>query len=271
MNDRDDTMTPDEQRVREELRAAGTVRADPAFREKLKRDFTSGDIVDRKAAERPRFFLFPAWQFASLLVAAVAAWVLVQIFQEPAWQIHAVLGKGSIVVDDRKVDTRAFEPLTNLVRPGARIKVDGEAALDLRAGDALLIELAGGSDVTLPGVPRRWFAKPLESALHLGEIRLQTGPRFAGHTLIVHTAEGRIRVTGTAVSVYKGEGFTCVCVLQGIARIGKDEARMEDVGAGLRKVMFSGDRPSEVIAIEPHHAEELAKFLKRNAGVFPSD
>ena len=84
------------------------------------------------------------------------------------------------------------------------------------------------------------------------------------------TAEGRIKVTGTAISVYKGDDFTCVCVLEGTARIGKDEARMEDVGAGLRKVMFSGDRPSKVVDIEPHHAEELVKFLERNAGVFPS-
>jgi hypothetical protein len=36
-----------------------------------------------------------------------------------------------------------------------------------------------------------------------------------------------------------------------------------------RKVMFSGDRLSRVIDIEPHHAEELVKFLERNAGLFP--
>jgi hypothetical protein len=268
MKDRDETMTADEQRVREAIRDVGPVRADPAFREKLKRDFTSGAIRERKAPTQPRFFLFPAWQFASLLVAATAAWVLVQVFQTPSWQIHTVLGKGWIKVGDQQADARDLGPLADLVRPGARIQVDGEAALDIRAGDAILIELAGGSDVTLPGTPRRWFAKPIESALHSGEIRLQTGPGFAGHTLIVHTAEGRVRVTGTAISVYKGDDFTCVCVLEGTARIGKDEARMEEVGAGLRKVMFSGDRPSKVVDIEPHHAEELARFLERNAGVF---
>jgi len=270
MKDRDDNMTAEEQRVREAIRDVGPARADPAFREKLKRDYVSGTIRERKAPAHPRFFLFPAWQFASLLVAAVAAWVLVQVFQVPSWQIHAVLGEGWIKVGDQQVDARDFKRLADLVRPGARIRVDGEAALDIVAGDAILIELAGGSDVTLPAAPRRWFAKPLESALHSGEILLQTGPEFAGHTLIVRTAEGRTLVTGTAVSVYKGDDFTCVCVLEGTARVGKDEARMEDVGAGLRKVMFSGDRPSEVIDIEPHHAEELVKFLKRNAGVFPS-
>jgi hypothetical protein len=270
MKDRDDKMTPEKQRVREAIREVGPVRADPAFRERLKRDFVSGTIGERKAPAKPRFFLLPAWQFASMLVAAVAAWLLIQVFQAPSWQIHAVLGKGWIKVDDRQVDARDFEPLDELVRPGARIRVDEEAALDIRGGDVILIELAGGSDVTLPGAPRRWFAKPLESVLHSGEIRLQTGPGFAGHTLTVRTAEGRIRVTGTALSVYKGDDFTCVCVLEGTARIGKDEARMEDVGAGLRKVMFSGDRPSKVVDIEPHHAEELVKFLERNAGVFPS-
>jgi hypothetical protein len=39
MKDRDERMTPDEQRVGEAIRDAGPVRADPAFREKLKRDF----------------------------------------------------------------------------------------------------------------------------------------------------------------------------------------------------------------------------------------
>lgn len=269
MKDRDDNMTPEEQRVREAIRNVDPVRADPAFREKLKRDFVSGALRERKASARPRFFLFPAWQFASLLVAAVAAWFLVQVFQAPSWQIHAVLGKGSIRVGDHQADVSDFDPLADLVRPGARVRVDGEAALDIRAGDAILIELAGGSDVTLPEAPRRWLAKPLESVLHAGEIRLKTGPDFARHTLTVRTAEGMIRVIGTAISVYKGDDFTCVCVLEGTARIGKDEARMEDVGAGLRKVMFSGDRPSKIIDIEPHHAEELVRFLDRNAGLFP--
>jgi ferric-dicitrate binding protein FerR (iron transport regulator) len=122
--------------------------------------------------------------------------------------------------------------------------------------------------VIIPDRARRWFRKPLESVLYEGEIRLQTGPGFAGHQLRVRTAEGYIEVAGTAVSVYKGKDFTCVCVLEGTARMGQDEARMEDVAAGLRKVMFRGDRPSVVSAIEPHHKEELLKFLNRHKGVF---
>jgi ferric-dicitrate binding protein FerR (iron transport regulator) len=84
----------------------------------------------------------------------------------------------------------------------------------------------------------------------------------------VQTAEGNTEITGTAVSVYKGNDFTCVCVLEGTARIGKDEAHMENVAGGLSKVMFSGDQPSIVHAIEPQHKEELLKFLDRNKGVF---
>ena len=94
------------------------------------------------------------------------------------------------------------------------------------------------------------------------------GPGFPGHQLRVQTSEGYIEVTGTAVSVYKSKDFTCVCVLEGKARIGKDEARMENVAGGLSKVMFSGDRPSVVHAIEPQHKEELLEFLDRNKGVF---
>lgn len=268
MTNRDEKMTPEEQRVRRAIRDSGPVRADPHFRERLKRDFVSGAIREREAPARQRFFLRPTWQFAALLAAAVAAWLLLRHSQGPSWQIHAVLGKGWIKVDDLQVDTREPGRLAGLVRPKARVRVGGEAALDVRGGDALLIELAGGSDVTLPAAPLRWFAKPLEGVLHSGEIRFRTGPGFAGHELTFLTAEGRIEVTGTAVSVYKGEDFTCVCVLEGTARVGRDEDRMENIGAGLRKVMFSGERPSQVIDIEPHHAEELRKFLERSTGVF---
>jgi len=269
MKDRNDKPAPDEQRVREAIRDLGRVRADPAFRERLKRGFVSGAIRRPKAPAQPRFFPLPAWQFAALMLAAVAVWLLIQFFPGPSWKIQAVLGKGWITVNDERVDAREPGLLAHLVLPGARVQVGGEALLDLRGGDALLLELAGGSDVTLPAAPRSWFAKPLECFLHAGEIRLRTGPEFAGQRLAVRTAEGTTEITGTTVSVYKGDGFTCVCVLEGTARIGKDAAHMQDVSAGLRKVMFSGDRASEISDIEPHHEEELLRFEERNAGVFP--
>ncbi len=180
----------------------------------------------------------------------------------------AVLGKGKITVNGQVVDSDASGRLAELIQPRARIQVSEGTELDLLGGDVILFELASGSDATIPDRPRRWFTKPLESVLYEGELRLRTGPGFPGHQLRVQTSEGYIEVTGTAVSVYKSKDFTCVCVLEGTARIGKDEARMENVAGGLSKVMFSGDRPSVVHAIEPQHKEELLKFLDRNKGVF---
>ncbi len=269
MKDRSDKITPEEQKVREAIRDLGEVRADPAFRERLKRGFVNGDIRGRKAPARPRFFPLPAWQFAALLLAAVGVWLLIRFFPGPSWKIQAVAGKGWITVNDERVDASEPGLLAHLVLPGARVRVGGDVLLDLRGGDALLLELAGGSDVTLPAAPRRWFAKPLECFVHTGELRLRTGPEFAGQRLAVLTAEGTTEITGTTVSVYRGDGFTCVCVLEGTAHVGKDPAHMQAVTAGLRKVMFGGDRPSEVSDIEPHHEEGLRRFEERSARSFP--
>ena len=112
------------------------------------------------------------------------------------------------------IDSDAFAQLGELIRAHSRIQVSEGAGLDLLSGDVILLEFASGPDVTIPDRPRRWFRKPLESVLYAGEIRLQTGPDFAGHRLRVQTTEGHIEVKGTAVSVYKGNDFTCVCVLE---------------------------------------------------------
>jgi len=268
MKDHDMKLTPEEKRVQEAIRDLGVVDADEAFRERLKHDFMRGTIAGRQRPLGFRVALRPAWQIAFLIAVAVTAGFLLLWARGPSWKVHAVLGKGKIIVNDQAVDSHAFARLSELIRARARVQVSEGTELDLLGDDVLLLELASGSDVTIPDRPRRWFTKPLESVLYAGEIRLQTGPSFAGHRLRVQTAEGHIEVTGTAVSVYKGNDFTCVCVLEGTARIGKDEGRMEDVAAGLRKVMFSGDQPSVVTAIEPHHEEELLKFLNRNKGVF---
>lgn len=269
MKDRDLKPTHEELRVRKALLALGEVRADNAFRERLKRDFVSGAITETRAvvADR-RPFRSPAWQFAFLTTVAVMTGIFLFTFRGPAWDLHAVLGEGRITVNGQTEDSRDAARVAARIEPASRIQVGGDADLDLIAGNVILLELDAGCDVTIPRTPRRWFPKPLESVLHAGEIRLKTGPGFSGRQLTVRTSEGLTVVSGTAVSVYKGDHFTCVCVLQGTARIGKDDARLEEVAGGLRKVMFSDGQPSVVTAIEPHHKEELLKFLERNKGVF---
>lgn len=269
MMDEGSRYTREEERVREALRTLGDVPADDRFRQRLRYQFVSGAFAEPQPAARRRPFVWrPVWQVALVLVVAVAALFLFLDARGPAWRLSTVAGVGEIRVNGETVESQDVGRLAPLIRAGARIQVTESAELDVVAGDVLLLELASGADATLPEDPRRWFPRPLHGVLHAGELRLQTGPAFPGRHLTVLTAEGRIEVTGTVISIYKGDTFTCVCVLEGSARIGKDDARMETVAAGLRKVMFSGDRPSEIIAIEPHHEADLLDFLERNAGVF---
>jgi len=262
-------LTKEERRVQEAVRTLGGVPSGIAFRDRLKQDFISGAIAEQRVPSRERrLFWRPAWQAALLFAVVLLAITVVIEMRGKPWKLYEVQGIGQISVNGQEVDSQNIGRLAKLIDPRARIHVLGGDDLDLIAGDALLLELAPGSDVTIPKDLSRWFPKPLDSFVHSGEVRLRTGPGFAGRAITISSAEGRTKVTGTAVSIYKGDDFTCVCVLEGSASIGKDEALMEEVSAGLRKVMFRGDQPSMVSEIQSQHKKDLINFLERTEGAF---
>jgi ferric-dicitrate binding protein FerR (iron transport regulator) len=143
-------------------------------------------------------------------------------------------------------------------------------SLDLLLDDRLLLALDEGADVTVPVPPEHGAGIPLVSEVHHGELRIKTGPGFPGTELHILTSEGRTEIVGTVVSVYKGEDFTCVCVLEGTASIGADEARLEKIPQGMRKVMFGDGRPPLVTEIEPQHEAGLLEFEDRYRDFFPT-
>jgi ferric-dicitrate binding protein FerR (iron transport regulator) len=118
--------------------------------------------------------------------------------------------------------------------------------------------------MVLPGRPRRWFPRSLRADIEAGEVRFLTGPRFPGRTLVLSTPEGRAEITGTVVSVLRdvAMGATCVCVMEGTARIGMTDADMEPVPHGMRKVMFADGRTPLVVSILPEHRDGLTAFQK---------
>jgi len=268
MRPTEDGRTPDVQRVREALRALEGVRPGRAFRESLKRAFVSGSIAERKPPAAVRGFPWKtALQFAFVFVLVLGAWLVFEL-RGPTWKLVSVSGHGQIQVNGETADVDDAVRLGRLLEAHASIRVGADASLTLVAGDLLLLELAPDTELTLPASLSRVFSGSPESVLRHGELRLMTGPGFSGRSFAVRTAEGRTELTGTVLSVYEGDGFTCVCVWEGTARIGKDAARMEAVSAGFRKVMFHGDKPSLVTDIEPHHEEGLLKFVERNSGAF---
>ena len=269
MSERQDmNLTPEERGLQEAIRGLGEVRADDAFRERLRREFISGDIaatdnvvpLDRGGNRRR------LWAVAVPALAAIFAFLLLS-GGGPSWTLESVTGTGIIQVDGQSVDAADFAGLEDLIKPGARFVVPATAELELRLGKVMVFGIIRDSDVTIPIEPDD-DATTFTATVTVGELLVKTGPAFEGEELLILTSEGRIELTGTTIAVNKGDGFTCVCVLEGTAKIGKDKADLEEVSAGYRKVMFADGSPSIIVDIEVGHERDLTDFETRNEDVF---
>jgi len=261
-----------ERRIRELIRSTGDVRADDAFRVRLKREFIEGAIPESRAPrDESRFRSFPPGWWA--LVPIAAAVLLFVVFwpglgPSPGWSVVAAQGDGKIETDGQVFAADEPDLVARALGPGGRVKILDKLTLDLRLGDRLLFGLDEGADVSIPALPERGARGPLVAEVHQGELKIKTGPGFAGTELHIITAEGRTEIVGTILSVFKGDGYTCICVLKGTARVGADEASLEDVPEGTLKILFSDGTPPLVEEIFPPHAANLQEFDQRSADVF---
>jgi ferric-dicitrate binding protein FerR (iron transport regulator) len=269
-DERHDDLAETERRIREAIRSAGDVRADAAFRERLKREFSSGTIAGPAVRpEKSEIRRLPRWTW--LLVPAAAAILIVALLlpkPEPTWSVQAVRGEGEVAIDGKTLSTDDLGLISRALGAGGRVRLSEGVSLDLRLDDHLILSLAEGSDATLPVLTERRAEAPLISEVREGELEIMTGPGFPGSELHILTAEGRIEIVGTVVSVYKGDGYTCVCVLEGTARVGVDEARLEDVPSDMLKIMFGGGDESIVTDIAAQHKANLLEFTERYQDAF---
>ncbi len=270
MNEHDDRdLDPGERQVQEALRALPEVQADAEFRRRLKADFVSGAILEReRAAERSGGLRRRPWLWASVSAAAVVALLLLVFNHGPVWTLHQVSGEGEVLVNGRPVPAQDIDALNHLLGAKVDLEVPDGVRLDLICPEVLLLEVAPNSHVVLPADPGRLWGRTFTSRVDKGEIRCKSGPEFAGYRFLVLTSEGRTEIAGTTVSVYKGDDFTCVCVLSGTARIGRQEGTMQDIPAGMRKVMFADGRPPLITKIAAEHEEGLLQFEARSQGAF---
>lgn len=268
MNERDDMEIDSGQReVQETLRQVAPVRPDPEFRSRLREQFLSGaiaegqDVPDAPAAPvaRPR-----SWWWAALPIAAALVVSFLVADRGPAWQLHAVQGAGEVTVDGAQIVAGGDMTFDDEVA----MSTGDDTGLQIASQGILLLEIAPHSEVVLPRAPRRWLRRTMTARVNSGELRVKSGSGFPGRRLVVETDEGRTVMIGTTISVYKGADFTCVCVLEGIARIGRDEDHLDAIPAGMRKVMFADGRDPLVTEIEPHHKVDLELF-EQSAGQFP--
>jgi ferric-dicitrate binding protein FerR (iron transport regulator) len=189
--------------------------------------------------------------------AAAAALVIIWLFNPgPAWRISAVTGTGMARIDGAPVSLLDRGTLADRLRPGAEVVLPADAQLDLELPGLALMQITGGTRAVLPGSPGRWLGRALTASLGSGEIRIATGPGFAGTRMSVATPEMRAVVTGTTLAVLRDSSASCVCVLEG--RVTQTAGGAADtVGAGFRRSVFrDGGRP----LLEPIRPMETMKL-----------
>jgi hypothetical protein len=252
---------PGEAELTAALGALAQPAPDPAFRERLRREFVSGRLSapPTRSRRRPLGRAWPAWVLAPAVVAA-ALILAVVMNQGPAWVPIGIQGSG-VAIDGRFYPARAGAQIARHLHPGASISVPEDAELVMISAHVLVIDAAPGTKMNLPRAPGRWFGRTSTCRLDEGEARVLTGPDFAGSRFRMWTHEGVTQLTGTAVSVFRAEPLTCVCVLEGTAEVGLSLDTLEKVPAGMRKMMQDG--VAEIVPIVPEHEEGLLEFVHK--------
>jgi hypothetical protein len=245
--------------------------SDVAFRERLKRQFSDGTIAESGATpEREEARLLSRWTWLLAPVAAAAILLVVMMLPStaPMWTVY---GQGQVEIGGQVLSLDDPQAIARALESGGEVLVLEGSSLDLRLDDRLVLALVEGTEATVPAPPGRGSEVPLVYEVRDGELRIMTGPGFPGAALHVLTAESRTEIVGTVVSVYKGGGYTCVCVLEGAALIGIDETSLEEIPEGMLKFMFDDGSEPFVMEISPDHREGLVEFSERYRDIWSQD
>jgi len=239
----------DEARVLEQLRTAAPPVAGAAFRERLKREFVSGEFAASRVVALPA----PPRRHRARWVVGFAAAATVTIVaaalnQPPRWTAMPSSGTGQVVVNGVSLPVRDTAELTRRLTPGSRVRLQGGEELNLVSSGLLAIQLSPGTELILPSPPGRWFGRAARATVDRGLVRLTTGRRFGGAHLAITTPEATVHVTGTTLAVIAESTGTCVCVLEGIAHVHPHKGTMTRVSPGTRVDIARGTR-------EPHAGE----------------
>lgn len=266
--DRQDALSADEARTRQTVRALEPPRAEPAFRERLKRDFVIGRVGERPALVMPvAWHRRRVWRVALVPVAAALLVVTVWVTDRgPGWSVMASRGDGRAVVDGVEVPMSSRADLARRMRPGARVAVPADGELELASASGMIVQVTAGSEVTLPRTPGRWFNRRVSGEVRRGEIRVTTGDAFRGARLSVRTPEVMVEVTGTTLAVICEAAGTCVCVYDGVVEVGAHGGGMEAVPSGRRRFVFNDGRPPESAGIRPMENTKLGMFRDSRRG-----
>jgi ferric-dicitrate binding protein FerR (iron transport regulator) len=260
-------LTPEEERASQAVRALAPPAANAAFRARLKREFTSG-AIERAGAREPLRPAVPLWRPVlgwALPVAAAAALVAVGVLNMgPRWELMSTRGAGDVVVDGVPVPITNMNDLARRLKHGVRLKLPSEGQIEIAIPGQLALQVAPGTDVTLPAAAGRWFGRGTRASVANGEVRITTGSSFHGARLAVETPEAMVHVMGTTLAVICEPTGTCVCVLEGTVRVAaQGEGAGAPVSEGHRRYVFNDARPPESAEIRPTEIGSLKEFRER--------
>ena len=270
MSEHDNNQLDPQQRLaRDAVRSLGVPAADPAFRARLKEQFTAGAIADvqPKVVPLPRRLL-KVYGWGTLAAAAVITFAVLGLNRLPGPELVAVSGAGTVVVDGRSADAADPAAVAALLHAGGRLELRGEATLDLQYPGSMVMRVAAGTDVTLPERPGRWFARTVSADLAMGEISVRTGPDLAGGELDVHTPTGDALITGTLINVMHNGELTCFCLHDGTAHVHAGGTDLGAVPPMKRRVVFADGREPMFADIAPPHLEHMLQLEQERGGIF---
>lgn len=257
-----DLLSAAEQRARDAVRGLDAPHADAAFCERLKRDFVTGRIGERRVIELPiAWHRRLAWRFAMAPVAvALLAVTIVLANRGPSWTVLETEGDGIVVVDRTPVPLGHRDDLQRRLRPGARIVMPEDSEIEIATAGGMVVQVTAGTEFTVPASPGRWFARRVAGTVRHGMIRVTTGPGFRGAQLQMVTPEATVDVTGTTLAVICEPVGTCVCVYEGAVRVGAHGGSSESVTNGHRRFVFNDGRSPESAEIRPGEIGNLGRF-----------
>jgi len=267
MHGPEEPLTPIEGRVQSVVRSMPRPEADPAFRNRLRREFSTGRFEQhvRPRPTEPKIAGWFTWPWAMAATAVLLVIGFGFLNHGPDWRVMSASGAGTVTVNGTSVAASDRAALEKALRRGGQVSVPAGSELTLLFEGTLLVQAAPGTDMHVPTPGGRWMGKNMHATVTKGEARLLTGPRFPGRVMDIGTPAGTAMITGTVVSIVTDGAFTCVCVAEGTASVGKSATSMEFVPAGMRKVMFSDTRPAALLPIEAAHADGLATLMREHA------
>ncbi len=262
-----ETLGADETRAREAVRGLDRPVPGAAFRARLRAEFVAGSI----RPTRPRVVPWhsrPATLWGSAALAAAAAFLVVTALNRPpSWSVASVTGEGLVVVDGVPVPTAHAADLARRLRPGALVHTPAGVEIEIESRGVMAVQFSPATQASVPNVPGRWFDRAAAAEIRSGELRVATGAGFRGARFDLRTPEARIEVAGTTFAVICEPAGTCLCVMEGVVKMGaRAGGPMHEVTPGRRRFMFADGREDEAAAMRETEHGPLGEMRARMGG-----